>query len=172
MARLTIPTAQLAAVDRAVRSLVRTAHRLALAAAVSVLLIALLLWRDDDFDGADAVLTLLLLTPSAIVFFFTRAVMELVSLPGRLQRVPGESQDQLAELARTAGNARTARARNLPLLLWRLRGPVGTFRDVAGTALTFRVFTPVFLGATAIAAFACLVLVGVGLVVLIVLALG
>ncbi len=44
--------------------------------------------------------------------------------------------------------------------------------DVAGTALTFRVFTPVFLGATAIAAFACLVLVGVGLVALIVLALG
>ena len=172
MARLTIPTAQLAAVDRTVRNLVRTARQLALAAAASVLLIALLLWRDHGFDGADAVLTALLLTPSAIVFFFTRAVMELVSLPGRLQRVPGESQEQVAEFARTAANARTARARNLPLLLWRLRGPVGTFRDVAGAALTFRAFTPVFLGATAIAAFACLVLVGVGLVALIVLALG
>ena len=98
MARLTIPTAQLAAVDRTVRNLVRTARQLALAAAASVLLIA--------------------------------------------------------------------------LLLWRLRGPVGTFRDVAGTALTFRVFTPGFLGATAVAAFACLVLVGVGLVALVVLALG
>jgi len=172
VARLTIPTAQLAAADRAVRNLVRTARRLALAAAASVLLIALLLWRDGGFDGADAVLTLLLLTPSAIVLFFTRAVMELVSLPGRLQRVPGESQEQLAELARTAGNARTARARNLPLLLWRLRGPAGTFRDVAGTALSFRMFTPWFLAATAIAALACLVLVGVGLVALIVLAVG
>ena len=169
MAWLTIPTARLAAGDQAVRNLVRTARRLALAAAASVLLIALLLWRDDGFDGADAVLTLLLLTPSAIVFFFTRAVLELVSLPGRLQRVPGESQEQLAELARTAGNARTA---NLPLLLWRLRGPAGTFCDVAGTALSFRVFTPVFLAATAIATLACLVLVGVALVALLVLALG
>ena len=172
MARPSIPTAQLAAVDRTVRGLVRTARRLAAAAAVSVFLIAVLLWRDDGFDGGDAVLTLLLLTPSAIVLFFTRGVIELISLPGRMQRVPGESQEQLAELARTAGNARTARARNLPFLLWRLRGTVGSLRDVAGVALPFRVLTPGFLAAAAISALACVVLVCVGLAALIVLALG
>jgi hypothetical protein len=172
VARFTIPTAQLSAVDRTVRNLVRTARRLAIAAAASVIVIALLLWRDDGFDGGDAVLTLLLLTPSAIVLFFTRGVIELISLPGRMQRVPGESQEQLAELARTAGNARTARARNLPFLLWRLRGTVGSLRDVAGVALPFRVLTPGFLAAAAISALACVVLVCVGLVALIVLALG
>ena len=172
MARLTIPTTQLAAIDRTVRNLVRTARRLALASAASVLLIALLLWRDDGFDGADAVLTLLLLTPSAIVLFFTRAVLEFVSLPGRLQRMPGESREELAELARTTGNGRNARPRNLPFLLWRLRGTAGSVRDVAGTALSFRMFTPGFLAVAAIATLACVVLVGVGLVALIVLALG
>ena len=73
MARLTVPIDQLAAVERTVRSFVRVLRRLALAAAAVALLIALLLRRDGGFDGADAVLTLLLLTPSAIVLFPARA---------------------------------------------------------------------------------------------------
>ena len=154
------------------RGLVRTARRLAAAAAVSVFLIAVLLWRDDGFDGADAVLTALLLSPSVIVFLFTRGVLEIVSLPGRLQRVPAESQAQLTELGRIAGNARSARARNMPLLLWRLRGAAGSLRDAAGIALPFRVLTPGFLAAAALAALACIVLVGAGVIVLVVLALG
>jgi hypothetical protein len=172
VARLTISTAQLSALDRTVRGFVRTARRLALAAAAAVLLIAVLLWREDGFDGLDAVVTLLLLTAPAIVFLFTRGVLEIVALPGRLQRIPGESQEQLSELTRMAGNARTARARSMPFLLWRLRGTAGSVRNVAGIALPFRVFTPAFLTATAIASLACIILVGVGLIALIVLALG
>lgn len=172
MARITISTAQLAALEDALRAFVRTARRLALAAVAGVLLIAVLLWRDNGFDGADAVLTLLLLAAPAIVFFFTRAVLEVVSLPRRLQRVPGESREQISELTRIAGNARTARPRNVPLLLWRLRGTTGSLRDVLGVAVSFRAFTPAFLTATAIAAFACVALACAGLIALIALAVG
>jgi hypothetical protein len=172
VARITVSTDQLAAVERTVRSFIRAVRRLALAAAAVALLIALLLRRDDGFDGADAVLTLLLLTPSAIVFFFTRGVLELVSLPRRLQRVPGESQEQIAELARIAGDARAAKARNAPFLLWRLRGATGSLRDVAGIAFSYRVFTPAFLTAAALSALACVAIVGAGLIALIVVVLG
>ena len=172
MARITISTDQLAAVERTVRSFVRVLRRLALAAAAVALLIALLLRRDGGFDGADAVLTLLLLTPPAIVLFFTRGVLELVSLPGRLQRVPGEGQERIAELTRIAGDSRAAKARNAPFLLWRLRGTAGSLRDVAGIAFSYRVFTPAFLTATALSALACLVIVAAGLIAVIVVALG
>jgi hypothetical protein len=172
MPQITISTAQLAALDRTVRNIVRAVRRLAFAAVAGVLLIALLLRREGGFDGLDAVVTLLLLTPAAIVLFFARGVLELVSLPGRLQRIPGEGQERLAELARLGGEARTARPRNAPFLLWRLRGSIGSLRDVAGVALPLRVLTPGFLGLTALAALACVVLVGVGLIALLVLAAG
>jgi hypothetical protein len=172
VARITFSAAQFSALERTVRGLVRAVRRLAFAAAAAVALIALMLWREDGFDSLDAVVTLLLLTPAAILLFFTRGVLGLVSLPDRLQRVPGESQEQLSELTRIAGSARTAKARSMPLLLWRLRGTAGSLRDVAGITLSLRTFTPAFLAATALAALACVILVGVGLVALIVLALG
>jgi len=172
MPPLTISTTQLAVLERTVRNIVRAVRRLAFAAAAGVFLIAVLLWRDDGFDGADGVLTLLLLAPAAIVLFFARGVLELVALPGRLQRIPGEGQERLSELARTADEARGMRPRNAPLLLWRLRRSVGSLRDVAGIALPFRVLTPGFLGLTAIAALACVVLVVAGLIALIALATG
>ena len=153
------------------RSFVRVLRRLALAAAAVALLIALLLRRDGGFDGADAVLTLLLLTPSAIVLFFTRGVLELVSMPGRLRRVPGEGQERIAELTRIAGDTRGAKARNAPFLLWRLRGTAMSLRDVAGIAFSYRAFTPGFLTAAALSALACLVIIGAGLIALLVVAL-
>ena len=172
MARLTVSTAQLASLEGAIRSFVRVLRRLAFAAAAVALLIALLLLRDGGFDGADAVLTLLLLTPSAIVFLFARGVLELVSLPGRLQRVPADGQQQIAELGRIAGDARAARARNAPFLLWRLRGTTGSLRDLAGAAYSYKVFTPGFLTATALSALACVAIIGAGLIALIVVVLG
>ncbi len=172
MPQITISTAQLAVLERTVRNIVRAVRRLAFAAVVGVVLIALLVAREDGFDAVDAVVTLLLLAPPAILLVFTRGVLELVSLPGRLQRIPGEGQERLAELARLGGEARTARPRNAPFLLWRLRGSIGSLRDVAGVALPFRVLTPGFLGLTAFAALACVVLVGIGLIALIVLAAG
>ena len=172
MPPITISAAQLGVLERTVRNIVRAVRRLAFAAVAAVFLIAILLWREDGFDGADALVTLILLVPAAIVLFFVRGVLELVSLPGRLQRMPREGQQRLTELAEVAGEARGARPRNAPLLLWRLSRSVCSLRDVAGIALPFRVLTPGFLGLTAFAALACVVLVGFGLIALIALATG
>lgn len=171
MARITISTTQFATLDRVVRGIVRGVRRLAIAAAVAVALIALLL-RRDGFDGLDAIVTILLLVPTAIVLFFAQGVLELVSLPDRLRRMPGEGQERLAELARIAGEARSARVRNAPFLLWRLRSSIGSLRDVAGIALPLRVLTPGFLGLAVLASLACVALVGAGLIVLVVLLVG
>ena len=57
----------------------------------------------------------------------------------------------------------------MPMLLWRLRGWLGSLRDVAGLALPLRVFTPGFLGLAAIAMLCCFVLAGAGVVALLVL---
>jgi hypothetical protein len=167
MARITVSTTQLvrAGWDR---RLVRFLHRLAFVAVAGVAAIAVLLAR-GDFSTADAVVIVLLLAPPAIVLFFTQGLRELLGLPERLRKMPGEGQDRLAELTRIAGEARTTRTRGVPLLLWRLRGSLGSLRDVAGLALPLRVFTPGFLGLTAIAMLFCLVLAGAGVVALIVL---
>jgi hypothetical protein len=167
-----IAVTQLSTLERLVRRIVRAVRRLAVAALLGVVPIALLLRRDDGFGGLDALVTILLLIPSAIVLFFAQGVLELVSLPERLRRIPGEGQHRLAELARLAGEARTARARNAPFLLWRLRGTIGSLRDVAGIALPLRVLTPGFLGLTALAALVCVVVAGAGLVALLVFAAG
>ncbi len=152
--------------------IVRGIRRLAFTAAVGVVPIALLLRREDGFNALDALVTVLLLAPAAIVLFFAQGVLELVSLPDRLRKIPGVGQERLSELARIAGEARTVRARNAPFLLWRLRGSIGSLRDVAGIALPLRVLTPAFLGLTALAALGCVVLAGAGLIALLVLAIG
>ena len=147
---------------------VRFVRRLAFVAVAGVAAIAALLARGELSTG-DIVITVLLLAPPALLVFFAQGLRELLALPERLRKLPGEGQERLDELARIAGDARTTRARGMPLLLWRLRGSVGSLRDVAGLALPLRVFTPGFLGLTALAALACLVLAGAGLVSLFIL---
>jgi hypothetical protein len=164
--------AQFAVLDRAVRGLVRQLRRLALASIAAVVPIALLLRGDDGLTGPDAVFVLLLLGPPAVLLFFAQGVLELISLPDRLRRMPGEGQERVAELTRVAGRARTARLRSLPLLIWRLRGSLGSVRDVAGIALPLRVVTPGFLGLAALAALLCLVIAFSGVIALIMLAVG
>jgi hypothetical protein len=171
VARITISTTQLSTLDRAARGFVRTLRRLALAAGLGVIPIALL-FRRDGFDTLDAIVSVALLAPPAIVLFFAHGVLQVVSLPDRFRRMPGEGQERVAELARVAGAARTARLRSAPLLLWRLRSSIGSVRDVAGIALPLRVFTPGFLTLAAFAAFGCLFVAGAGLIALIVLAAG
>lgn len=167
-----IAATQLSTLERVVRRIVRAVRRLAVVAALGVVPIALLLRRDDGFNGLDALVTILLLLPPAIVLFFAQGVLEIVSLPERVRRIPGEGQERLAELARLAGDARTVRMRNAPLLLWRLRGAIGSLRDVAGIALPLRVLTPGFLGLSALASLLCVALAGAGLIALLVLAAG
>jgi hypothetical protein len=171
MARVPDPGSRLAPLERFARGLARRLRRLAVAAALGVVPIALLL-RRDGFGAVDVVLTALLLAPAAVVLLFTQGMLELVGLPARLRRIPGEGQDRLAEVARLAGEIRSTRTIKAPLVLWRLRGAIGSLRDVAGIALPLRVLTPPFLVATGVAVLACALIALVGLVALLVLAAG
>ncbi|MDQ3067305.1 MAG: hypothetical protein M3R12_09185 [Actinomycetota bacterium] len=168
MAQITVSATQLGALAGVLRRIIRFIRRLGFVAIAGVAAIAALLAR-GEFSAADAVITVLLLVPPAIVLFFAQGLREVLALPERLRKIPGEGQERLAELGRIAGDARTTRARSVPMLLWRLRGSVGSLRDVAGLALPLRVFTPGFLGLTALAALFCFVLAGVGLAALLVL---
>jgi hypothetical protein len=171
MPPITISTTQLEAVSGVLRGIVRLLRRLAYAGIAGIAGIALLLLR-DGYQGDDAVLTILCFAPPAILLFFTSGVSEVLRLPDRLRRMPAEGQERLAEIGQVAGDARTARARQAPLLLWRLRGTLGSLRDVAGFALPFRVFTPGFLGLAALSALLCLLLAGAGVICLLVLVAG
>jgi hypothetical protein len=168
----TFSTAQFSTLDRAVRGLVRKLRRLAIASAVGVAPIALLFSLDDGFGQLEVIFSLALFAPAVFLFFFTRGILELVSLPDRLRRIPGEGQERLSELARVGNDARTTRVRSTPFLLWRLRRSIGSVRDVAGIALPLRMLTPGYLGLAAGSALACLVIVVAGLICLSVLALG
>jgi hypothetical protein len=171
VARITVSTTQLGALGGLLRRLVRTIRRLALVGAAGAAALIALLAR-GGFSAGDVVLAVLLLSPAAVLFFFAQGLREVIALPDRLRKMPGEGQERLDELTRLAGQTRSTRARGLPLLLWRLRGSLGSVRDVAGVALPLRVFTPMFLGLAALAALLCVVLAGAGLIALILLASG
>jgi hypothetical protein len=169
MARIADAAGRLATLERLLNGLVRLLRRLAIAAAVAVIPIVLLL-RRDGFEALDAVVTAALLAPSAIVLFFAQGLRELAGFRARLARIPGEGQERLAEIARLGGEMRGARLRRAPLVLWRLRGAVGSARDVAGIALPLRVLTPAFLGLAALASVGCIVVCLIGLTALLWLA--
>lgn len=169
MPQITVSTTQLSALAGFLRGFVRLIRRLAFGGLIGVALVAAVLLR-GGFSAADAIVTALLLAPPAIVLVFAQGVAELIALPGRLQRMPGEGAQRLEELTRLAGQARTTRLRGVPSMLWRLRATLGSLRDVAGVALPLRVFAPPFLGLTAISALLCVVLMGAGLIALVLLA--
>jgi hypothetical protein len=160
---------QLDALTGYIRRLVRFVRRLALVGLAGVAAIAALLAR-GGFSFGDVVLALLLLAPPALLLLLAQGLAELAALPDRFRRMPGESQERVAELTRLAGQARTTRARGIPFLLWNLRGTVGSLRDVAGVALPLRVLTPGFLGLAALSALLCAGLAGGGVIALLVLA--
>jgi hypothetical protein len=172
MARITVTTTQLASLGGLLQGVIRLVRRLALVGVASAALIAALLWEHGGFDTEDAVLTLLLLGPPGVLLFFGRGLGEIAALPERLRRMPGEGTERLGELTQVAGRARETRLVGLPLLLWRLRGAVGSVRDVAGFALPLKVLTPGFLGLTALSALLCVLLAGVALIALLVIAAG
>ena len=170
MARITVPTVQLGAPVGVAWAFVRFVRRLAIAAVIAVAFLAAVLAR-GGYSAADAVLTVLLLGPPAILLFFAQGLAKLIALPERLLRMPAESGQRLEELTRLADDVRTSRRPNgVPSLLWRLRGTLGSFRDLAGVALTMRVLAPASLGLTAVAALICVVLTCAGVIALVVLA--
>jgi hypothetical protein len=166
--RLADAAVPVATLERVVRGLVRQLRRLAVAAALADVPLVALLAR-DGFDALDALVTAALLAPPAVLFFFAQGLSEIAGFPERLRRAPSEGQERALELARVGSELRGARLRRLPLVLWRLRGVVGSLRDVAGIALPLKVLTPAFLGAAAFAGFACVALVVAGVVGLVVL---
>jgi len=169
VAQISVSTAQLGALGGAIRRIVGFIRRLAFVAIGAVVLIAALLARGELSVG-DAVITVLLLVPPAILLLFAQGLHEVLALPERLRKIPGEGQEQVAELTRITGEARMTRARGVPLLVWRLRGSLGSFRDVAGLALPLRVFTPGYLGLTAIAALFCVLIPGIAVIALLIVA--
>lgn len=158
----------LAALSGFLRRVVRFLRRTALVGAAGAAAV-LVHFFDDAVTAGDVLLALVLLAPALAVLLFAQGVRELAGLPERLRRMPGEGQERLAELTRIAGQARSTRARGLPLLLWRLRGSVGSLRDLAGIAFPLRVFTPWFLGVTALSLLLCAVLAVAGLIALVLL---
>ncbi len=169
MAQITVSATQLSALSGVARRLVGFIRRLAFVAIAAVVVIAALLAR-GAFSAGDTVITALLLVPPAILLLFAQGLREVLALPERLRRMPGEGHEQLAELTRIAGETRTTRAPTGPLLLWRLRGSLGSLGDIAGLALPRRVFTPGFLGATAIAALVCVLIPGIAVIALLLVA--
>ena len=169
MAQISVSTAQLSLLVGVLRGIVHLVRRLALAGALGAALVAALPAR-SGVSVPEGIVVALLLVPSAILVFFAQGLAELIALPERLRRLPGEGDQRLRELTRIAGEARTTRVTGIPILLWRLRGALGSFRDLAGVALPLRVLAPPFLALTAIAALLCVVLVGAGAIALLVLA--
>jgi hypothetical protein len=156
---------------RFVGAVVRFVSRLAFVAFLGVAAIAAVLAR-GEFSLADGVITAILLLPPAILLLFAAGLREVSRLPERVRRMPWQGSEQLAELTRLAGEARRAGFRRAPSLLWRLRGVVGSTRDLVGFAVPLRVFTPQFLALTFAAAALSFLLVCGGLIALVVLALG
>lgn len=165
---------QLARLDALVRFLagiVRSLRRFAFVAVFGVAAIGALLAR-NGVEPADVVLTILLLAPPAVLLFFTAGVAQLLGLPERVRRMPRESATQLTALSRLAGETREGGFRRAPRVLWKLRGAVGSTRDLVAFALPLRVLTPAFLGFSLLAAFLCLMLIAGGAIALVVLAAG
>ena len=171
MTRVTVNVSGLEGLLRFVGVVVRFVRRLAFVGLLAVAAIASVLAR-GDFSVADGVITAILLIAPAILLFFAAGLREVLRLPERLRRMPHQGSEQLAELTRIAGEARRTGFRGAPSLLWRLRGVVGSTRDLVGFALPLRVFTPQFLALTFGAAAFSFLLVFAGLIALVVLAFG
>jgi hypothetical protein len=169
MARPADAPAPVAALARVLRAVVRQLRRLALLALVAAVPILLLL-RRGGLEALDVVVAVLVLAPPAVLLLFAQGLRELADFPDRVRRLPGEGRERASELARLGAELRGARLRSLPLVLWRLRGAIGSARDVAGIALPLRVLAPGFIALAALAAAACVVVVLAGLLSLLWLA--
>ena len=169
--RATVNVGDLGGLTRLIGAVVRFVSRLGFVGLLAVAAIASVLAR-GEFTLADGIITALLAAAPVILIVFAAGLREVARLPERLRRMPHQGSEQLAELSRIAGEARAAGFRRAPSLLWRLRGVVGSTRDLVGFALPLRIFTPQFLALTLGAAFFSAFLIFAGLIALIVLAAG
>ncbi len=171
MARVTLTAVDLQSLSNLLAAAIRLIRRLAIVAGLGVVAIAASLAR-DGFAETDAVLALVLLVPPGILLVFAAGLREVTGLPERVRGMPQQSIEQLAEVSRIAGDARTGGVGRAPSLLWRLRRPVNAARGLLGIASSFHIFTPQFLTLALLATAGCLLLALGGLVSLVVLATG
>jgi hypothetical protein len=160
---------QLGAFRGIVRAVVRAFVLLALGAGAGVGLLGVLFAR-EGLDGAEIVFLVLLLGAPLVVLMFAAGLRSLVELPERVLRMPRRGVDQVDALTRIADDARTARWRHAPFLLWRVGSLVSSTRDLVRIALPLRIFVPGFLWLTLASVVVCAVLVGIGMIALVVLA--
>ena len=170
MARVRVSTVQPAALSALLRRIIQLMRRLAFAGAGAAAVLVLLLAR-GGYAAEDVVLAPLLFVPPAILLFFAVGVGQVLALPERLAACPPRARSSSASWPAWVAMPRP-RALGLPLLLWRLRGAIGSLRGVVGFALPLRVFTPWFLGLAAVSALLCVVLLGVAVIALIAAAIG
>ncbi len=101
MQRVAIPKGGLESLASFFRGVVRSLQGLAVAAVVGVAAIAAALAR-DGLEAADVFVTLVLLAAPAVLLFFAAGLRQVLQVPGRVRRMPGEGSEQLAELTRIA----------------------------------------------------------------------
>jgi hypothetical protein len=156
-----------------VLAVARTVRTLAYLTSAAALVIAYVLY-DDGVSGLDVLAMVLAIAPPVMLWLLWAALRELAELPDRLRRLPESAREQRAELERLAAELRepARRIARLPGTLLRLRRLVVAARDLlAPHAPLLPFFSLPFLAASAVAALAAVVEIGLALALLIVLAL-
>jgi hypothetical protein len=150
--------------------------RLALAGAAAGALIVYAVLRDGDRGiAAEIVVVALAAAPPVVLGAFWLLLRELVELPDRIRRLPGQGREHLEELGRLARDARATRQRGfarVPGTIWRLTRLTGSSRELLTPyAPLLPLLNVPFLAAVAFAAVGVLVELAIALVVLVALAL-
>lgn len=146
----------------------RTVRTLAFLASGAALVIAFALY-DDGVSGTDVFAMLLVIAPPVMLWILWAALRELAELPDRLRRLPESARERQADLERLAREFRepARRITRLPGTLLRLRALVFAARDLLAPHAPLLPFLSLwFLTASALAAVAALVEIGVALVLL------
>jgi hypothetical protein len=158
----------------------RATLRVALVGAVAGAVIVYAALRDGAPEAtrgwlAAVVVVALAAAPSLVLGAFWLLLRELVELPERIRRMPGEGRahaEELGRLAREARHPRQGGVRRLPVLIWRTLRLSSSSRELLTPyAPLLPLLSIPFLAAVAFAAIGVLVVCAVALLVLIVLAL-
>jgi hypothetical protein len=147
--------------------------------AVAALAIGAFLLRDGLPDGAEET-TLVVIgialaaAPPVVLWLLSEALRALAELPGRVRGLLVESRgrrEELRRLAETARRLRGARLAALPVLIWRLGRFAGSSRELMRPyAGALPLLSPQFLAFSGLAAAAVAVEIGVGAVLILLLA--
>jgi alpha-beta hydrolase superfamily lysophospholipase len=158
----------------------RATLRVALVGTVAGALIVYAALRDGAPEAARGWLATVVViglaaAPPLVLGTFWLLLGEVVELPARIRRMPGETRahaEELGRLAREARDPRRSRARRVPGLVWRTLRVTGSSRELLTPyAPLLPLLSVPFLTAVAFAALGVVVEVAIALLVLLVLAL-